>query len=356
MKIPISLSTKTLHENLQHSRKFQIAIIVLIAASTLPLLDRSGYVVSEVLTPIMIFAIYASAWNLLAYSGQASLGHAAFLGIGGFVSALVGVKLGLPPLLGLFVGAVFSAGIGLLIGLACVRLKTWFLAIVTFGFSVIAATLFTQFDSVVGGVLGFAPRTIVPTGLPLYYVAFAFSAISILIIYLVIKSKWGLAFRAIHQNDQEAKMIGINVSKYRLLAFVISTFFAGLAGGLYVQSNSYIDVSIFGLEHSLAPLMMAVIGGLITVEGPIIGAAIIVSLESYLPTIDPFLRANVGFLFPSVSNAGPYLTALGLGLFFVAMIIFVPKGVTSLVPKVYNRLRGSINKGNTESEKNEGQG
>lgn len=340
MKLPVTLSTRTLKEDLRHSRKLQIAIISLIAACLLPLLDRTGFVTSEVLTPIVIFAIYASAWNLLAYSGQASLGHAAFLGIGGFISALIGVKLGLPPLLGLFVGAIFSALIGLLIGLACVRLKTWFLAIVTFGFSVIAATLFTQFDTVVGGVLGFAPKTIAPQGLPLYYVAFAFAAASIFVIYLVIKSKWGLAFRAIHQNEQEAKIIGINVAKYRLLAFVISTFFAGLAGGLYVMSTSYVDVSIFSLEHSLEPLMMAVVGGLMTVEGPIIGAVIVVSLESYLPTLEPALRSNLGFMFPSVSNVGPYLTALGLGLFFVVMVIFVPKGITSLVPKVYDRLKG----------------
>ena len=316
------------------SRKFQIVIIALAIAAILPLIIGSEYVISEVLTPILIFAIYASAWNLLAYSGQASLGHAAFLGIGGFVSALIGVKLGLPPLIGLFAGAIFAATIGLLIGLACVRLKTWFLAIVTFGFSVIAATLFTQFDTAIGGILGFAPKLIAPSGLPLYYVAFAFSAMSIFVIYLVIKSKWGLSFRAIHQNEQEAKMIGINVAKYRLLAFVISTFFAGLAGGLYVQSSSYIDVSIFGLEHSLEPLMMAVIGGLATIEGPIIGATIIVAIESYLPTLDPLLRSQVGFLFPSVSNAGPYLRTLGLGIFFVAMIIFAPKGITSIIPKI----------------------
>ena len=100
MKLPIPISTKTLKEDLRHSRKLQIAIIALVAACLLPLLDRTGFVTSEVLTPIVIFAIYASAWNLLAYSGQASLGHAAFLGIGGFISALIGVKLGLPPLAG----------------------------------------------------------------------------------------------------------------------------------------------------------------------------------------------------------------------------------------------------------------
>jgi branched-chain amino acid transport system permease protein len=323
------------------SRKFQIALVALAVAAVLPLLIRSEYVVSEVLTPILIFAIFASAWNLLAISGQASLGHAAFLGIGGFISALIGAKVGLPPVIGLLVGAFFAAGIGLLIGLACVRLKTWFLAIVTFGFSVIIATIFTQLDPSVGGVLGFAPKMIAPAGLPFYYVAFAISAVSLLAIYLVIKSKWGLGFRAIHQNEQDAKMIGINVAKYRLLAFVISTFFAGLAGGLYVQSTSYVDISIFGLQHSLDPLMMAVIGGLATFEGPIIGAAVIVAIESYLPNLDPFLQSHAGFLFPSVSNAGPYLRALALGIFFVAMIILAPKGITSLVPKITRYFKSS---------------
>jgi branched-chain amino acid transport system permease protein len=351
MKLPITISTKQLKEDLQHSRKLQAGIILLIVACILPLLDRTGFITSEVLTPIVIFALYASAWNLLAYSGQASLGHAAFLGIGGFISALIGIKLGLPPALGLFVGAALSAFIGLLIGLACVRLKTWFLAIVTFGFSVIVATIFSYFDTEFGSVLGFAPKTIVPTGLPLYYVAFAICGVSIFVIYLVMKSKWGLAFRAIHQNEQEAKMIGINVAKYRLLAFVISTFFAGLAGGLYVQSTSYVDVSIFTLEHSLEPLMMAVVGGLMTIEGPIIGAVIVTSLESYLPTLEPAIKANLGFLFPEVSNVGPYLTALGLGLFFVVMVIFAPKGITSLVPKVYNRLKGKPKKEEEVKEK-----
>jgi branched-chain amino acid transport system permease protein len=330
---------KTKQASAFQSKKFYLVLAAMAIAVILPLFIRSEYVIGEVLTPILIFAIYASAWNLLAYSGQASLGHAAFLGIGGFVSALFAVKLGMPPIMGLFVGALFSAVIGLLIGLACVRLKTWFLAIVTFGFSVIAATIFSQFDSAIGGILGFPPISIVPNGVPLYYLAFAFTAVSILIIYFIMKSKLGLAFRAIRENESEAKMTGINSAKYRLLAFVISTFFAGLAGGLYVQSTSYIDVSLFALNHSFEPLMMAVIGGLATIEGPIIGAIIIVAIDSYLPGIDPFLRSAVGPFFPEVSNAGPYLRLLGLGIFFIMMVIFAPKGVTSLIQRIYSRLR-----------------
>jgi branched-chain amino acid transport system permease protein len=327
--------------NFSHSQKFYYVLAAMAIVAIIPLFVRSDYVIGEVLTPMIIFAIYASSWNLLASSGQGSLGHAAFLGIGGFASALLVIKSGIPPIIGLFLGSLLSAAIGLLIGLACVRLKAWFLAMVTFGFSVIIVTLISQFDAVTGGIMGFPTPLLVPRGVPFYYMTFAFAAISIFTMYLIMKSKLGLAFRAIHQNEVEAKMIGINTGKYRLIAFVISTFFAGLAGGLYAQSIRYIQVSIFDPYYSFLPLMMAVIGGLGTIEGPIIGSAIIVSIESYLPRIDPFLHGLMEPLFPSVSNVGPPLRMLGLGLFLLVVVIFAPKGVAPLIKKAYNYLRSS---------------
>jgi branched-chain amino acid transport system permease protein len=323
------------------SQKFYFVLVGIAMAAILPLFV-SDYVVGEVLTRMIIFAIYASSWNLLASSGQGSLGHAAFLGIGGFASALFAIRLGLPPIIGLFLGSLLSAAIGLLIGLACVRLKAWFLAMVTFGFSIIIVTLISQFDAITGGIMGFPTPLLVPRGLPFYYMTFAFAAISIFTMYLIMKSRLGLAFRAIHQNELEAKMIGINTGKYRLIAFVLSTFFAGMAGGLYAQSIRYIQVSIFDPYYSFLPLMMAVIGGLGTIQGPIIGSAIIVSIESYLPRIDPILQALLNPLFPSVSNVGPPLRMLSLGLFLVIIVIFAPKGIAPIIKKVYNYLRSSL--------------
>jgi branched-chain amino acid transport system permease protein len=324
-----------------HSQKFYFVIAAMAIAAVLPLFVNS-YTVNEVLTPIIIFAIYASSWNLLASSGQGSLGHAAFLGIGGFVSALIAVKAGIPPIIGLFLGSLLSAVIGLLIGLACVRLKAWFLAMVTFGFPVIIVTIFSEFDDFTGAVLGFPTPPIVDRGLPFYFLSFAFAVISISIMYLVMKSKIGLAFKAIHQNELEAKMVGINTGKYRLIAFVISTFFAGLAGGLFAQSIRYIHVSVFDPYYSFLPLMMCVIGGLGTVEGPIIGSGIIVIIESYLPRIDDALHGLMGPLFPAVSNVGPPLRLLGLGLFLLVVVIFAPKGLTPLIKKAYHYLRRSL--------------
>jgi branched-chain amino acid transport system permease protein len=319
-------------------RKVQYAIASLAFVAALPLFVSSQYLVGQVFTVMIIFALYASSWNLLAYSGQGSLGHAAFLGIGGFASALLSTRLGVPAIVGLFVGGLISAGIGFLVGLACVRLKAWFLAMVTFGFAVITVTIVSQFDNVFGGMIGFPTPSIVPRGVPFFYATLTITVISIAAIFLVMKSKWGLAFKAIHENELEAKMIGINTAKYRLLAFVISTFFAGVAGCLLAESQLFISTDIFKIDNSFLPLIMSVIGGLGTLEGPIMGSIIIISIEKFAPVTYPLLQP-LGPLFPGVTSVGPPLTFVGLGLFLIVVVIFLPKGITSLIPKIVSFFR-----------------
>ncbi|HUU87918.1 MAG TPA: branched-chain amino acid ABC transporter permease [Candidatus Glassbacteria bacterium] len=323
--------------DLKDSRKFRFLLAAIVFSSLLPVFLNDPFMI-HVLTLITIFTIYTSSWNLFANSGQGSLGHAAFLGIGGFTSSLLAINLGIPPIIGIFMGAIFSAGIGFLIGLTCVRLEAWFLAMVTFGFSVIAGTLVSQFDEVTHGVMGFRTPLLVPSGLPFYYFALIMAITSVIIIYFLMKSKIGLAFRAIKENSSEASMIGINTAKYKLYAFVISTFFAGLAGSLYAHFLRYISVSVFSAENSFKPLMMAVIGGLGTIEGPIIGSFMLVYIDSFLPNIDKFLQPIISPLFPAVSNVGPPLRFIGLGLFLLLIVIFFPKGVTSFIRRFYNYL------------------
>jgi branched-chain amino acid transport system permease protein len=322
------------------SKGMLLLVVALAVAAVLPLVFSGSFFV-YVLTLIVIFALYASSWNLLAYSGQGSLGHAVFLGLGGFTSALAAINLGVPPVISLFVGGALSAGIGLLIGLTCVRLKAWFLAMVTFGFSVIAFSLFSQFDFILHGNTGFPPRVLIGSGLPFYYLAVSFTAGSMIVMYVILRSRMGLAFRAIKENEAESKMVGINTAKYKLMAFVISTFFAGLAGGLYVYFLGYVDNSLFQATNSFTPLIMSVIGGLGSLEGPIIGAAILVSVQTLLtlPAVTNSLQNALGAYFPSVSNVGPPLTLLGIGVFLVVIVIFAPKGVSSILRKAYNRLR-----------------
>jgi branched-chain amino acid transport system permease protein len=327
------------------SKQFIFLFVVLVVAAVVPALNPGTFPI-YVLTLVTIFAIYASSWNLLAYSGQGSLGHAVFLGLGGFASALAAINFGVPPVLSLFIGGAVSAGIGFLIGLTCVRLKAWFLAMVTFGFSVIAISLFSQFDYILHGNQGFPPPALVPKPIPgtpnlnFYYLAIAFAAGSIIVMYAILKSRVGLAFKAIKENDSEAKMTGINTTKYKLLAFVISTFFAGIAGGLYAYFIGYVNNSVFDPEYSFLPLIMAVIGGLGTIEGPIIGALILESIRDVLPLpgVTNFLQNTFGSYFTNVTNVGPYLIWLGIGIFLVLIVIFAPRGITSIAHGIYRRV------------------
>jgi len=319
----------------------------------LPILVNDNFFL-YVFTLIFVFSIYASSWNLLANSGQGSLGHAAFLGIGGFASALIGGSMSsaimaslevtkmpigimsvLIQIVVILLGGLLSAGIGFLIGLACVRLKAWYLAMVTFGFSVIAGTLSRQLDTITNGINGFAPIALVPNGYPFYILVISFAVFSITAMSLIMKSRMGLAFRAIHGNETEAKMIGINTAKYKLIAFVISTFFAGIAGGLYAYFIRFIQNDIFSPANSFLPLIMTVIGGLGTVVGPIIGSIFLVSLQQSLalPGVVESLRSSLGAYFPGVSNVGPPIAFLIIGIILVLIVIFSPKGLAPLFSK-----------------------
>jgi len=319
----------------------------------LPILVNDNFFL-YVFTLIFVFSIYASSWNLLANSGQGSLGHAAFLGIGGFASALIGGSMSsaimaslevtkmpigimsvLIQIVVILLGGLLSAGIGFLIGLACVRLKAWYLAMVTFGFSVIAGTLSSQLDTITNGINGFAPIALVPNGYPFYILVISFAVFSITAMSLIMKSRMGLAFRAIHGNETEAKMIGINTAKYKLIAFVISTFFAGIAGGLYAYFIRFIQNDIFSPANSFLPLIMTVIGGLGTVVGPIIGSIFLVSLQQSLalPGVVESLRSSLGAYFPGVSNVGPPIAFLIIGIILVLIVIFSPKGLAPLFSK-----------------------
>jgi branched-chain amino acid transport system permease protein len=348
---------------LLHNRRFLLMVAIFILLVGLPIFVSDNFFLT-VLTLITIFSIYATSWNFLANSGQGSLGHALFLGIGGFASALIGSSISTATasllgssqmpvgalsvtiqILALLTGGLLSAGFGLLIGLACVRLKAWYLAMVTFGFSVIAATLSSQFDSITHGINGFATATLVPKGFPFYILVLSFAAASIAIMYLITNSKIGMAFKAIHENEAEAKMIGINTSKYKLIAFVISTYFAGISGGLYAYFIRLIDNSVFSAANSFSPLIMTVIGGLGTVAGPIIGAIFLVAVQQILalPNVVEFLRTSLSSFFPEVSNPGAPLGFLIIGVLLLVIVIFAPKGLEPQIRKLAKYITNALN-------------
>jgi branched-chain amino acid transport system permease protein len=300
-------------------------VAVIGIAVVAPFISGNLYLLN-VITLMLIFIIFASAWNLLAYSGQGSLGHAAFFGIGAYASTLIAAKSGISPYVTIFLGAAVAAFIGILIGLTCVRLKEWFLAMVTFGFAIIVQTITVSFlTPITGGWDGIAsPRLLSPDipGYQLieYYSILAITIACIVFIYYVIRSGVGLAFSAIRENELEARAAGVDPVKYRLLAFALSSYLAGVAGALEIHHIGYITPEIFGVDLSFWPVTYVIFGGLGTLAGPIVGTVVLTIIWDGLKLF--------GLTF------GRYVI---VGVLLILVIIFLPKGLVDIPATIQKR-------------------
>jgi branched-chain amino acid transport system permease protein len=307
-------------------RRHLLPVLVFVCALLLPVLPGSSQYIRTILVLMLIFIIYASAWNFLTFSGQGSLGHAAFFGLGGYISSLIAIQTQIPFIIAIFAGAGMTAGIGIFIGMTCVRLREWFLAMVTFGFAVIIQTLIviSQLSPVTGGWDGFAVPKLFPGSGPAsplieYYCILIIAAGSILLFHLLLRSKIGLALAAIRENEMEAKASGINPVPFKLFAFGMSSFISAIAGALEVSHFGYISPEIFGTDISFWPIIYSITGGLGTLAGPIIGT-IVVSL-----------------IWEGLNALGlTYERFIVIGLLLILTIIFLPKGLVSLPEKLHS--------------------
>ncbi len=302
-------------------KRIYLGSIALLTGLLAPFITNMSPHIIRILSIMLIFIMFSTAWNLLTYSGQASLGHAAFFGIGGYTSALIALNFGLTPFATVLLGGLLAGIVGVFVGLTCVRLREWFLAMVTFGFAIIAHTISgIQLERWTGGWDGMsAPHFVSPSSHPLYYVyeyylILAFTLAVIILTYLIMKSKIGIAFSAIRENELEAKTIGIDTTKYKLLAFTISTSIAGVAGGFQTHNFSYITPEIFGIHISFWPIIYCISGGLNTLEGPIIGTIVITFIWEGLKTLGWTLERFIV-----------------IGIILIVVVIFLPKGFVSVL-------------------------
>jgi branched-chain amino acid transport system permease protein len=304
--------------------RYGIPLVILIAVG-LPLVSADLYILN-LLVLMLIFIIFAEAWNLLAYSGQGSLGHAAFFGIGAYASTLIATESGITPYITIFVGGAVAALIGVLIGLTCVRLREWFLAMVTFGFAIIVQTLTVSvLAPVTGGWDGIASPRLISAGIPGYQLIQYYSILlitigCILLIHLIMKSRLGLAFSAIRENEVEARATGVDPVRVRLIAFAISAYIAGIAGALEIHYIGYLTPEIYGVDISFWPIIYVIFGGLGTLAGPVIGTVILMSVWEGL--------RQAGLTF------GRYVI---VGVMLILVIIALPKGLVSLPGELRER-------------------
>lgn len=261
----------------------------------------------DVIVGIGINIILAVSLNLVnGYTGQFSLGHAGFMAVGAYLSAALTTLLG-PRLLGeeggaawqqglLFVSALVAGGLsaafaGLLVGIPSLRLKGDYLAIVTLGFGEIIRVLFQNFEPL-GGALGL-------NGIPAYTTPFwvlGCGAVTVFVIWTLVHSTYGRGFLATHDDEIAAEAIGLNTTRYKIVAFVIGAFFAGIAGGLYGHFKQTIAPTGFDFTKSIEIVVMVILGGMGNTLGVILAAILLTLLPELLRSVADYRMIFYSFL------------------------------------------------------------
>ncbi|WP_353892743.1 branched-chain amino acid ABC transporter permease [Proteinivorax hydrogeniformans] len=274
----------------------------------------------SMLIRVAYYSIAALGFNiLLGYGGQISLGHAAFMGLGAYIAAYMTMQLEMSFLLALLVAGIVPTLVGLILGLIALRLERLYLAIATLGLGVTIQYIFQEWTEFTGGFSGtrvsspelFSARISSHNLLILCVILVLLFA---LFSYNFLRSKTGRALIAMRGSDHAAQAMGVSLFRYKLVAFAISSFYVGVAGGLYAISERFVYPATWGAELSLDILAMVVIGGLASIGGSIAGAAFLV--------IIPRLTQGIPFI-EGIMNINFILTGLAL----ILVIRFFPEGI-----------------------------
>ena len=262
-----------------------VLITVLMSAG---LLNRQY---TSLLVPIAINVILAVSLNLITgFLGELSLGHAGFMSIGAYVGALITINMDAPEIveltLGLIAGGAVAAFFGFVIGMPVLRLNGDYLAIVTLGFGEIIKSVLISMK-ITNGAKGLQ-RIPLYTTYKSYTLVFILMVISILAIMNIVKSRHGRAICSIRDNSIATQSIGINVSRFKVMTFVISAFFAGIAGVLYAHNVGILKPTTFDYNKSIEILVIVVLGGMGSIRGSVISAIILTALPELLRGADDF--------------------------------------------------------------------
>jgi branched-chain amino acid transport system permease protein len=278
----------------------------------------------DLMVYVGIYSIITIALCLLmGYAGQISLGHASFFGIGAYISGVITTKYGFNPWLCLLLGMVVSSGVAVLIGAPSLKLKGHYLAMATLAFCIIITVIFNENVEVTGGpdglafipgiaIMGYAFDSVTKY----YYLVWGVVLVVLLLCLNIIQSRVGRGLRSIHGSELAASTVGVNVAKYKIYVFVFSAAITSVAGSLYAHYLNFISPVSFDLFVSIKLLIMIILGGMHSLWGAVLGAALITFL-SY-EWLHYFEDAEV----------------MVYGAIILTIIIFLPGGLVSIPQKV----------------------
>jgi len=308
--------------------KKYLPYILLLFVIFLPIIFKTKPSIIGYLNLVLIYGIAAQGLNiLLGIAGQISLGHAAFMAIGGYTSAILVINYNFPFLLAMICGILLSSLFGLIIGFPSLRLKGFYLAIATMALGSVVQDIIKRLK-ITGGDHGLRN---IPS---IKIFGYEFSSYTsrfylILFIFLIIifisrnfvKSRSGKSLIAMRDSEYGALTVGINITKAKLLAFVLSSSFAGLSGVLYAHTISYLHPSNFGLALSVNLLAMIIIGGIATLWGPILGSL----LWIILPLI--------------IGSRLEMLSTVIFGIVVILVVLFLPRGLSEIIYKIRESIK-----------------
>lgn len=295
-----------------------LGILLLLVA---PLLTRSTFH-QDLLIQVLFWTLLGASWNLLGgFGGQVSFGHAAYLGVGAYTTMIFYVKLGWSPWLGLLAGGVLSALFALPIGWICFRLRGPYFSLATLAVAEITRIIVLNWESLTAGPMGmmitnlpalsiFGQKVNWESKIPFYYIAAFLTMAVMAATYSLSVSRLGAYLLAVREDLDSAEAAGIDTVKTRVIALMLSAFFVGLGGGFYAIYFRYIDPdAVFSISYSIEMVFIAVVGGIATTGGPIVGAMFLVTLSEVFR--DHFKSGHLIFY----------------GLFMMLVIRYMPEGI-----------------------------
>jgi branched-chain amino acid transport system permease protein len=306
----------------KQKRELLILIPIVVCLALLPVVKPDIYYLSA-LFGIYLYASLACGWNIFGgYTGYMNFGHAGFFGVGAYTSALLLLRFGLSPFYTLVLGGALAGVLAAIIGYPCLRLRGPYFVLVTFCLGLAARIVVINVEwtgSSTGLWLPFLKVSMFANRVIFYEVMLTIMVLTILTAMWIERSKFGIGLRAIFQDEDSAETQGVNATKLKIAAFIVSAFLAGMAGSIYGYYRSYIHPDfIFDVSISVLVVLMALLGGRQSWAGPVIGASIVV-------VINEILTAYIGI--------GAEFSRIIYGLLLVIVIMYLPNGLIGLSPR-----------------------
>jgi branched-chain amino acid transport system permease protein len=310
--------------------------IVLLATALIVLPHLVSLSQQEILVFLVINVLVVTSYRLLTLTGEWSLAHVVIMGVGAYASALASKVLGFPVPLAMLVGAALAGFVAFLLSFPLFRMKGFYFLIGSFAAGEVIRLIWkwSELTWLFGGPKGIKLIPPFPNIEALsidfydpvnyYYLCLVVVAVALVILYRVERSRIGLTFHAIHWQDKLAESVGVDTIRYRMLAFVIASVFAGLAGALYAHYIGTVNPNRFDVEEMVYVVIWAIVGGTATFYGPILGVVILTILNEVV------LRAL------GVDEMRPMF----YGAILILFILFLPNGLESLVPKIRGWIAG----------------